>query len=169
MNRTRKGNYEVGYGKPPLHTRFQPGTSGNPNGRRRPTRTPEEILADALNRRVPVRENGRTRKITKHELIAAQLVNKAAAGDLKAVDKVMRLIQSPSSAKNAVAKSKEMSSREAHLQALIDLTNRGKEMAEQRIAEQLAIEALDAEQRELNEIVEEEHAAFEIDSYRMDD
>ena len=26
------GNYEVGYGKPPQHSRFQPGRSGNPTG-----------------------------------------------------------------------------------------------------------------------------------------
>lgn len=25
--------YEVGYGKPPVHSRFRPGVSGNPRGR----------------------------------------------------------------------------------------------------------------------------------------
>jgi len=30
-------DYVVGYGKPPLHTRFQKGRSGNPNGRPRAT------------------------------------------------------------------------------------------------------------------------------------
>ena len=29
-----KNSYEVGYGKPPTHSRFQPGQSGNPAGRR---------------------------------------------------------------------------------------------------------------------------------------
>lgn len=29
----RESSYEVGYGKPPVTTRFQPGRSGNPNGR----------------------------------------------------------------------------------------------------------------------------------------
>lgn len=35
-NSSREGagaDYEVGYGKPPRHTRFQPGRSGNPRGR----------------------------------------------------------------------------------------------------------------------------------------
>jgi hypothetical protein len=27
--------YDVGYGKPPKHTQFKPGHSGNPRGRRR--------------------------------------------------------------------------------------------------------------------------------------
>lgn len=30
-----RGNYTVGYGRPPIATRFQPGRSGNPNGRPR--------------------------------------------------------------------------------------------------------------------------------------
>lgn len=30
---TQASGYKVGKGKPPIHTRFQPGKSGNPNGR----------------------------------------------------------------------------------------------------------------------------------------
>ena len=32
-SKKRSGGYAVGYGKPPLHTRFRPGESGNPGGR----------------------------------------------------------------------------------------------------------------------------------------
>jgi hypothetical protein len=39
--------YQVGYGKPPLHTRFQKGKSGNPSGRRRRAAT-ERAKALAL-------------------------------------------------------------------------------------------------------------------------
>jgi hypothetical protein len=39
MTRAKKPNpprpYTVGYGKPPVHTRFQKGVSGNPRGRPR--------------------------------------------------------------------------------------------------------------------------------------
>ena len=31
----RSGDYEVGYGKPPVSGRFKPGQSGNPSGRRK--------------------------------------------------------------------------------------------------------------------------------------
>ena len=31
----RSGDYEVGYGKPPVNTQFKPGQSGNPKGRPR--------------------------------------------------------------------------------------------------------------------------------------
>lgn len=32
-------SYEVGYGKPPVHTRFKEGQSGNPNGRPKKARS----------------------------------------------------------------------------------------------------------------------------------
>jgi len=39
--------YQVGYGKPPLHTRFRRGQSGNPGGRPRRPAT-ERVKALAL-------------------------------------------------------------------------------------------------------------------------
>jgi len=38
MPRDGEGDYEVGYGKPPRHTRFMKGQSGNPRGGRRAPR-----------------------------------------------------------------------------------------------------------------------------------
>ena len=42
-------DYEVGYGKPPLHTRFQKGKSGNPKGRPRGKKNMSTLLSTALN------------------------------------------------------------------------------------------------------------------------
>jgi hypothetical protein len=88
--------YEVGYGKPPRRTRFQPGTSGNPGGRPRGSKNSATLLAEALKERVAITENGRRKKISKHKAVFKQLVNKAAGGDHRAADlllKVMRLIE----------------------------------------------------------------------------
>jgi hypothetical protein len=86
-------DYEVGYGKPPVHTRFQKGQSGNPKGRPRGRKNLSSLLNEALNGWVIVVENGRRKKITKREAIITQLVNKSAAADLKATQIVIALVQ----------------------------------------------------------------------------
>jgi len=64
--------YQVGPGRPPLHTRFKKGQSGNPGGRR--TKSLPALLANALNETVVVTIDGRRRKITKREAIVTQMV-----------------------------------------------------------------------------------------------
>lgn len=82
----RAGHYEVGYGKPPKHTRFQKGRSGNPRGRPRGSKGWITLVREAVSAKVEVRENGRPlRKITKLEAAVTQLVNRAAGGDLRAL------------------------------------------------------------------------------------
>ena len=80
-----KDPYEVGFGKPPRSRRFKPGQSGNPNGRPRGAKNFAVAIEQELVTRVTVTENGRRRRISKREVIAKHLVNKAASGDLKAI------------------------------------------------------------------------------------
>ena len=42
------GDYEVGYGRPPTATRFQPGQSGNPKGRAKAARNVKTLAEEAL-------------------------------------------------------------------------------------------------------------------------
>ena len=86
-------DYEVGYGKPPVHTRFQKGQSGNPKGRPRGRKNLSSLLNEVLNGWVIVVENGRRKRITKREAIITQLVNKSAAADLKATQIVLALLR----------------------------------------------------------------------------
>lgn len=74
-------SYEVGYGKPPQHTRFKAGVSANPSGRSRRTPTLLEEFARELDVRVQVQEGGRKRRYTKRQLITKQVVNGAVKGD----------------------------------------------------------------------------------------
>ncbi len=71
-------DYEIGYGRSPAATRFQPGQSGNPRGRPKGARSIGQMLQQALNRRVPVHENGRERRIRLQDAIIHGLVNDAA-------------------------------------------------------------------------------------------
>jgi hypothetical protein len=75
----------VGFGKPPRSTRFKRGKSGNPAGRPRGAKNFATALEQELKSRVIVTENGRRKRVSKREVIAKQLVNKAAGGDLKAI------------------------------------------------------------------------------------
>ena len=86
-------DYVVGYGKPPLHTRFQKGRSGNPKGRPRGKKNMSTLLSAALDAAIIVVENGRRKKISKREAIIIQLVNKSASADLKATQIVLAMLQ----------------------------------------------------------------------------
>jgi hypothetical protein len=79
-----ESKYEVGFQRPPRHTQFRRGTSGNPKGRPRETKNLAAVLEEALAEKVAIVENGRRRKITKRSAMIKQLVNKAASGDLRA-------------------------------------------------------------------------------------
>jgi hypothetical protein len=86
-------DYVVGYGKPPVHTRFQKGRSGNPKGRPRGKKNMSTLLSAALDAAIIVVENGRRKKISKREAIITQLVNKSASADLKATQIVLAMLQ----------------------------------------------------------------------------
>ena len=85
MPNDKKSDYEVGYGKPPRHTRFGKGQSGNPRGRPPGAKSFTTLLDEALNERVLVAENGGRRKVSKRQAIVTQLVNRAATADFRAM------------------------------------------------------------------------------------
>jgi Family of unknown function (DUF5681) len=76
-------DYAVGYGKPPLETRFHKGRSGNPGGRRRGTKSLAALLGEALSRRSGF-PNADGSWMTQAEAIFAALVAQAVGTDLKA-------------------------------------------------------------------------------------
>jgi hypothetical protein len=78
-------SYPVGYGKPPKGTRFKPGQSGNSKGRSKGARNFATVIQQELKSRIPVTENGKRKTISKRQAVAKQLVNKAAAGDPRAI------------------------------------------------------------------------------------
>src|SRR5215471_5544467 len=77
-----RAEYAANYRKPPLHTRFKKGQSGNPRGRTKKN-LPARLVA-ALNEPVFVTIDGERRKITKREAVIHQVVDKSAGADLRA-------------------------------------------------------------------------------------
>ena len=86
-------DYEVGYGKPPRHTRFEPGRSGNPHGRPPGAKNMKTLLSKALNELLIVTESGGRRKVSKREAIVTQLVNRSAKADYKAIQIVLGMLR----------------------------------------------------------------------------
>jgi len=88
-----QNDYEVGYGKPPRHARFEPGRSGNPRGRPAGSKNLSSLLSRALDEPVIVVENGRRRRIAKRQAIVTQFVNQSAKGDLKAIQILLTMLR----------------------------------------------------------------------------
>ncbi len=85
------GDFDVGYKKPPRHTRFQKGVSGNPRGRPSDSRNTATIFNDESDARITVTENGKALRLSKRELVLKGVVNKAAKGEPKAVATFLKL------------------------------------------------------------------------------
>ncbi|MGB8629737.1 MAG: DUF5681 domain-containing protein [Xanthobacteraceae bacterium] len=84
--------YQVGYGRPPRHSRFKKGRSGNPNGRPHGRANAKAIVSRAINEKVTVREGDKARDMTKLEgLLQAHLV-KAIKGDARSATLVIGLL-----------------------------------------------------------------------------
>lgn len=85
-------DYEVGFGKPPKHSRFRPKQSGNPNGRPRGAQGLKAELKAELDEMVTITVEGKTKRIRKRRLIIKALAAKAAKGNVAAADKLLALV-----------------------------------------------------------------------------
>jgi hypothetical protein len=87
MNTSSKREYVGGYGRPPKHSQWKKGQSGNPKQRRK--RQPKSVATmvdEFFAREVDVVENGVSQRRTAFEIIFLQLCNKATAGNTRALN-----------------------------------------------------------------------------------
>jgi hypothetical protein len=89
--RKLRGNYVVGYARPPASSQYQPGQSGNPKGRPKGTRNVSSMARDALERAVNVTVKRTWRKMTVRKAAYLRVAERAAAGDAKALDYLLSL------------------------------------------------------------------------------
>jgi hypothetical protein len=84
---------EVGYKKPPRHTRFRPGQSGNPRGRQKGLRNLASDVKRTLETPVKLTDRGKERRVSTQEAALLRLREKALNGDARALDRFLQLAQ----------------------------------------------------------------------------
>ncbi len=88
---TKNQNDKVGYGSPPVDTRFQPGQSGNPSGRPKKIKNLKAELIEELGELTSITEDGRETKVTKARAIAKAVIHEAASGNMRAITALISL------------------------------------------------------------------------------
>lgn len=96
MVRDRESEHEylVGYKRPPRHTQFRPGQSGNVHGRPRKTRTFAEIVEKEGNRSIVITENQQPLKVKKVDAVVKRQFIKALEGNAKATELIVKALDS---------------------------------------------------------------------------
>jgi hypothetical protein len=78
------GQYDVGYGRPPVHSRFKPGQSGNPAGRQKGQPTLSEMVMKEAARLVKIKRGDTVETITKYQVVIRRTFQSAMEGDIAA-------------------------------------------------------------------------------------
>lgn len=126
MAKKTKGDYDVGFGRPPTATQFQKGVSGNPRGRPKGSKNLKTIARKVMNTKVTIRENGKSRTVSKAEAMLMAVFNRGLSGDASAARislSVMQLALAESEALAAAADAPPLQTQD-DLTVLSDLMKR---------------------------------------------
>ncbi|OWK27598.1 hypothetical protein SPMU_33780 [Sphingomonas mucosissima] len=83
--------YRVGYKKPPKHSQFKKGQSGNKKGRPKGAKGLNTIVRNIYTKKVTVRSASGSERMSKMEAIVHKTVEKSFSGDMRAIDKSLKL------------------------------------------------------------------------------
>jgi hypothetical protein len=89
-----KEAYEIGYKKPPRHSRFKPGQSGNSKGRPKKAKSLNTIVREHLTQKVPVRTANGEKKISRIEAVLHKTLEQAMKGNPRALAELIKLYAS---------------------------------------------------------------------------
>src|SRR5262252_571333 len=94
-HQTTSASYEVGYRKPPRHTQFQKGHSGNPGGRPRrlPAERLEELALYEAYRTTIVMEDGHAIPMPAIQAVLRRQLESAASGNVRAQRDILAMVR----------------------------------------------------------------------------
>jgi hypothetical protein len=88
-DRTNEATYQVSYCRPPVHSRFKPGQSGNPSGRVKDSKNLKTLFHQILNEHIPLVDGTQSKNVTKAEALMRRLVIGALKGDSRSLMTLM--------------------------------------------------------------------------------
>lgn len=91
VRRIKASTDEVGYGRPPKHSQFKPGQSGNSKGRPKGSRNFKTDVDATLRSPVKITQDGRVRSITTQRASLERLRADALKGNQRANEQLIRL------------------------------------------------------------------------------
>ena len=85
-------DYEVGYGRPPIHTRFKKGVCPNPKGRgKRDSTEMAKTIHNVLSEEVEYREGRQVRRGSRLEAIIRKLFSEAMRGEVSSAAALLKM------------------------------------------------------------------------------
>ncbi len=126
-DQTSIGGYEVGYRKPPRHTRFKPGQSGNPRGRPKDANNLKTDLMEELGEKIVIREGDQTHRVSKQRAVVKSIVARSLKGNARVdallISMMLRLLDTGEGA--AAVEEALLDDEHEILQAFVDRVRRG--------------------------------------------
>ena len=86
-----KDDYKVGKGRPPQHTRYKKGQSGNPSGRKK---LPDvaQAVARVLEQKISVTQDGVRKRMPGIDALLSKAFAKALTGDMRAAEFLIKIV-----------------------------------------------------------------------------
>src|SRR6188508_406021 len=84
-------DYQVGKGRPPQHTRYKKGQSGNPSGRKK---LPDvaQAVARVLEQKISVTQDGVRKRMPGIDALLSKAFAKALTGDMRAAEFLIKIV-----------------------------------------------------------------------------
>lgn len=142
----------VGYCRPPKHTQFQPGQSGNPTGRPKGALSLNTLVRSMMTEKVTVQTDTGSSRMTKIELLLRKMLVRAGNGDWRAEAQLLNLY--------SLAVAEEARARE-------DAEEPG--VADARLLRQMAMEFLSVKRSYQDQDYDDNEACDDFDDQQDDD